>query len=613
MCGIVGYVGPDEALPIIIEGLRRLEYRGYDSAGVAVVDRHGLGVVKRAGKLAELEAALEGGAGAPAGSVGMGHTRWATHGAPTDRNAHPHLDCGGRVAVIHNGIIENFQEIRVRLEKEGHTFASETDTECAAHLIEEKLGTDEATALPVAVRAAVHELTGAYSLVVICADDPDLLVGVKVSSPLIVGLGEGENLLASDIPAVLSRTRRVIPVAEDRVVEVRADAVRMTDLDGAEVDVESIEVTWDVSQAQKSGFDDFMLKEIHEQPAAIRDTLVGRVVGGRLALDELRVTDDVLRDVGKVFVVACGTAFHSGLVAKYAIEHWTRLPVEIEIASEFRYRDPVLGPDTLTLAVSQSGETIDTLEAARHARRQGSQVLAVTNTVGSSLAREADGVFYTHAGPEIGVAATKTFATQMVSQHLVALYLAQSRGSMFPHEIAEVLGTLGELPAQVERAIGLEDQIRAIAERYRDAPTVLFIGRHTGYPAALEGALKLKEISYIHAEGFPAGELKHGPIALVEEGVPVVAVATECHVHPKMLSNIQEVRARGAEVIAIATEGDTETPRLADHTLFVPRTPELLSPVIVTVPLQLFAYHVAKLRGCDVDRPRNLAKSVTVE
>ena len=374
-----------------------------------------------------------------------------------------------------------------------------------------------------------------------------------------------------------------------------------------------MEVEWDVARAQKGGFEDFMLKEIHEQPAAIRDTLVGRVVDGRLTMDELRIADDVLREVDKVFVVACGTAFHSGLVAKYAIEHWTRLPVEIEIASEFRYRDPVLGADTLTLAVSQSGETIDTLEAARHARRQGSHLIAVTNTVGSSLAREADGVLYTHAGPEIAVAGTKTFATQMVSQYLVALYLAQVRGSMFPAEIAEILDRMDELPAQVQRAIGLDAQVRALAERYRDARDVLFIGRHTGYPAALEGALKLKELSYIHAEGFPAAELKHGPIALVEDGVPVVAIATECHIYPKMLSNIQEVRARGAEVIAIATEGDTQIGAIADHVLEVPATPELLSPVVVTVPLQLFAYHVAKLRGCDVDQPRNLAKSVTVE
>ncbi len=613
MCGIVGYVGSDDALPIVIEGLRRLEYRGYDSAGVAVVGE-GLRVVKRAGKLAKLEEALEAAlaAGDPiAGHAAMGHTRWATHGAPTDRNAHPHEDCHGRIAVIHNGIIENFQTLRARLEKDGHALASDTDTECIAHLIEEHVR--DGSRLADAVRATVRELQGAYAVVVLSADEPGLIVGAKVSSPLVVGLGDGETLLASDIPAVLARTNRVIPVEEGQVVEARRDTVLFTDFDGHPLQPEPITVDWDVARAQKSGFDDFMLKEIHEQPGAIRDTLVGRVVNGRLAMDELRIADDVLREVNKVFVVACGTAFHSGLVAKYAIEHWTRLPVEIEIASEFRYRDPVLGSDTLTLAVSQSGETIDTLEAARHARRQGSHVIAVTNTVGSSLAREADGVLYTHAGPEIAVAGTKTFATQMVSQYLVALYLAQVRGSMFPEEISEILERMDELPAKVQRAIGLDGAVRALAERYRDVRDVLFIGRHTGYPAALEGALKLKELSYIHAEGFPAAELKHGPIALIETGVPVVAIATECHIYPKMLSNIQEVRARGAEVIAIATEGDMQIGALADHVLEVPATPELLSPVVVTVPLQLFAYHVAKLRGCDVDQPRNLAKSVTVE
>ena len=608
MCGIVGYVGPDEALPIVIEGLRRLEYRGYDSAGVAVLDG-GLRVVKRAGKLAELESAL---VGEPAtGTVGMGHTRWATHGAPTDRNAHPHVDCTGRIAVIHNGIVENFHALRARLEKAGHALASETDTECIAHLIEERLRGGRG--LADAVRATVRELDGAYAIVAMSADEPDVVVGAKVSSPLVVGVGAGETLLASDIPALLERTTTVVPLDEGQVVEARRDGAAFTDFDGNALDLEPIEITWDVGRARKGGFDDFMLKEIHEQPGAIRDTLVGRVVDGRLAMDELRIADDVLREVDKVFVVACGTAFHSGLVAKYAIEHWTRLPVEIEIASEFRYRDPVLGPDTLTLAVSQSGETIDTLEAARHARRQGSQVIAVTNTVGSSLAREADGVLYTHAGPEIGVAATKTFATQMVSQYLVALYLAQVRGSMFPEEIAEILERMDELPAQVERSIALDPEVRELAERFRDARDVLFIGRHTGYPAALEGALKLKEISYIHAEGFPAAELKHGPIALVEDGMPVVAIATECHIYPKMLSNIQEVRARGARVIAVATEGDRQIGSFADHVLEVPATPELLSPVVVTVPLQLLAYHVAKLRGCDVDQPRNLAKSVTVE
>ena len=607
MCGIVGYVGPDQALPVVLEGLRRLEYRGYDSAGVAVLDG-GLSVLKRAGKLSELDAALAT-EGEPTGSVGMGHTRWATHGAPTGRNAHPHLDCSGRVAVIHNGIVENYAGLRADLEKRGHVLASETDTEVVAHLIEEKEG-----ALGDRVRATVRELEGAYALVVLSLDDPDVILGVKVSSPLIVGLGDGENMLASDIPAVLQKTRTVLPVSERQVVEVRAGSVRVTDFDGNEVAVEPFEVEWDVARAQKGGYDDFMLKEIHEQPAAVRDTLVGRVSEeGLLSLDEVRLDADVLREVSKVFVVACGTAFHSGLVAKYAIEHWTRIPVEIDIASEFRYRDPVLGPDTLTLAVSQSGETIDTLEAARHAARQGSKVLAVSNTIGSSLAREADAVMYTHAGPEICVAATKTFATQMVALHLVALYLAQVRGAMFPAEIVEKVDRLRELPDQVEATLLLEGQVRAIAEEIMEARDVLFLGRHTGYPAALEGALKLKELSYVHAEGYAAGELKHGPIALVEEGVPVVAVATECHVYPKILSNIQEVRARGAKVIAVASEGDEEIGSYAEHVLFVPRVPELFAPLVVTPPLQMLAYHVAKLRGCDVDQPRNLAKSVTVE
>jgi glucosamine--fructose-6-phosphate aminotransferase (isomerizing) len=607
MCGIVGYVGPDEALPIILEGLRRLEYRGYDSAGVALIDGS-LSVMKRAGKLGELEHALEQTA-PPTGTVGIGHTRWATHGEPNDRNAHPHVDCSARIAVIHNGIIENFHELRTFLDKRGHTLVSDTDTECIAHLIEEQEG-----GLADRVRATVRRLEGAYAIVVCSLDDPDAVVGVKVSSPLVVGLGDGEQILASDIPAILGRTTSVIPVEEGTVVEIRREGVAFTDFDGRALHPQPITVDWDVARAQKGGYDDFMRKEIDEQPAAIRDTLVGRVSArGLLALDELHMDADLLRDVSKVFVVACGTAFHSGLVAKYAIEHWTRVPVEIDIASEFRYRDPVLGPDTLTLAVSQSGETIDTLEAARHAARQGSHVLAVTNTVGSSLAREAAGVLYTHAGPEIGVAATKTFSTQMAALHLVALYLAQVRGSMYPAEVAEVMERMHELPEQVERALALDAQTQKLARAYADARDVLFIGRHTGYPAALEGALKLKEISYIHAEGYPAGELKHGPIALVEQGVPVVAIATECHVYPKMLSNIQEVRARGASVIAVASEGDTEIERYAEHVLFVPRTPELLAPVVVTPPLQLLAYHIAKLRGCDVDQPRNLAKSVTVE
>jgi glucosamine--fructose-6-phosphate aminotransferase (isomerizing) len=611
MCGIVGYVGPDQALPIVVEGLRRLEYRGYDSAGVAVVHGDRIEVRKRAGKLGELEAALRADPAPPSTTV-MGHTRWATHGAPTDRNAHPHVDCTGRVAVIHNGIIENHGELRVGLDKGGHVFVSDTDTEVVVHLIEDELA--GAPSLLEAVRRSVAKLRGASSLVVASAAHPGELVGVKVASPLVIGMGDdGEALLASDIPALLGRDLTIVPMSEGQLAWLTPDGVALVDLDGTAQPIEPIEVDWDIDAAQKGGYAYFMRKEIDEQPAAIRDTLAGRVSRGRLAMDELRMSDEVLRSVSKVFVVACGTAFHSGLVAKYAIEHWTRLPVEIEIASEFRYRDPVLGPDTLTLAVSQSGETIDTLEAARHAARQGSHVIAVTNTVGSSLAREAEGVLYMHAGPEIGVAASKTFATQMVSQYLVALYLAQARGTMFHDEIAAVLAELDELPDKVARAIALEPQVRTIAERFRDAHDVLFIGRHTGYPAALEGALKLKELSYQHAEGYPAGELKHGPIALVEQGVPVVAVATRCHVYPKMLSNIAEVAARGATVIAVVTEGDTEAAAMADHVLEVPETTELLSPVVVTVPLQLFAYHLAILRGCDVDHPRNLAKSVTVE
>ena len=608
MCGIVGYVGPDQALPIIMEGLRRLEYRGYDSAGVAVING-AQGVVKRAGKISELEAALADNADI-SGQTGMGHTRWATHGAPTDENAHPHLDCSGRIAVIHNGIIENFQQFQDRLVKEGHEFTSQTDTECVAHLLEERYDGNLADA----VRDVVRDLTGAYALVVTTIDEPDVIVGVKVSSPLIMGLGDGENMLASDIPALLQRTRRFVPLSDGQMAEVRADSVRLTDQDGSEAAFEPKEWTGTLELAEKAGFEDFMLKEMYEQRAAIRDTLRGRIDSrSRLNLDEIRLREDHIASVDKVFVVACGTAYHAGLVGKYAIEHWVRLPVEIEIASEFRYRDPVLDANTLTLGISQSGETIDTLEAVRHARHQQSHVIAITNTVESSLARESDAVIYTHAGPERGVASTKTFLAQMVALELVALYLAQARGAMYPLEIAGWVDAMRTLPEKVDRALALGHQVEGLAERYHTARDVLFIGRHTGYPVAMEGALKLKEISYIHAEAYPAGELKHGPIALIEEGVPVVAVATSSHVYPKIISNIQEVKARGADVIAVATEGDEEIASLADHVLYVPDVHELLAPIVTVVPLQLLAYHIAKLRGCDVDQPRNLAKSVTVE
>jgi glucosamine--fructose-6-phosphate aminotransferase (isomerizing) len=609
MCGIVGYVGPDEALPIILEGLERLEYRGYDSAGVAILDG-GLTVERTAGKVQDLQKEISRGV-PPPGRVGMGHTRWATHGAPTDRNAHPQVDCHGRIAVIHNGIIENFVEIRAELERSGHAFTSDTDTECVAHLIE--AACDGGAGLVEAVRRVVPRLEGAYALVVVSADEPDLIVGVRLSSPMVVGLGEGENLLASDPPALLQRTRRIVPLKDGQMVELREDGVRITDLEGGEVEAIPLEVDWDLRRSEKGGFDDFMLKEIHEQPDAIRDTIRGRVRAGVHRLDELRMSEDAIRAVDGVFVVACGTAFHAGLVAKYAIERWTRLPVEIDVASEFRYRDPVLDRNTLTLAISQSGETIDTLQALRHAKSQSSWALAITNTVGSSVAREADAVMYTHAGPEVGVAATKTFATQMVALHLLGLYLAQVRGTMPKEEIGAAVDRILDLPGQVRRALDLDEQVIKLAAEYGHADDFFFIGRHTGYPAALEGALKLKEISYVHAEGYPAGELKHGPIALIEEGVPVVAVATESHVYAKMLSNIQEVKARGARVIAVASEGDREIGALADHVLEVPGTHDLFAPVVVSVPLQLLAYRIAKLRGCDVDQPRNLAKSVTVE
>jgi glutamine---fructose-6-phosphate transaminase (isomerizing) len=487
---------------------------------------------------------------------------------------------------------------------------SDTDTEVVAHLIEEKEGS-----LADRVRATVGELDGAYALVVLALDEPDVIVGVRVSSPLIIGLGDGENILASDIPAVLQKTRTVLPIDENQVVEVRARGVRVTDLGGDEVELEPFEVEWDVARAEKGGFDDFMLKEIHEQPAAIRDTLVGRVgEQGLLALDELHTDTDVLREVGKVFVVACGTAFHSGLVAKYASEHWTRVPVEIDIASEFRYRDPVLGPDTLTLAVSQSGETIDTLEAARHASRQGSKVIAVTNTIGSSLAREADAVMYTHAGPEICVAATKTFATQMAALHLVALYLAQIRGTMFPAEIGDIVTRMRELPGQVRRTLSLSEQIAGIALEIHEARDVLFIGRHTGYPAALEGALKLKELSYVHAEGYPAGELKHGPIALIDEDVPVIVVAPRDDLYEKTVSNMEEVAARGGRIVLISDDGKlgNEAPWMFER-IDVPRADPFISPLLYAVPVQLLAYYAAVFIGTDVDQPRNLAKSVTVE
>ena len=606
MCGIVGYVGTESALPILMDGLSRLEYRGYDSAGVAIVNG-GVDVVRKAGKLEILEKELA--LHELPGTTGIGHTRWATHGGPTDSNAHPHRDCTGKIALIHNGIIENFLELREELERDGHVFASETDTEAIAHLVEAAYDGD----LVAAFRTALKRLDGAFSLAAVHADEPGVIVAGKRTSPLLVGRGDHGTLLASDPPALLPYTRDIVHIHDDQVVVITSDGYTITTIDGEAADGEAVHVDWDLKAAEKAGFEHFMLKEIYEQPEAVADTLRGRTLGGRLHLDELRMSELDIRDVDKVFVVACGTSYHAAMVAKYAIEHWTRIPVEIELASEFRYRDPVLDRDTLVIAVSQSGETIDTLEAARHAKEQHAKLLSVVNVVGSSIARASDAVLYTHAGPEIAVASTKAFETQMVALKLVALYLAQVRASLYPGEIADLVREMWRLPGLIQRTLGLREQVQAIAREIAPANDVLFLGRHVGYPVALEGALKLKEISYVHAEGYAAGELKHGPIALVEDGVPVVAVATQSHVYPKVLSNILEVKARGAFVIAVATEGDTEIGKHADHVIEVPAAHQLFTPELVAVPLQLLAYEVAVLRGTDVDQPRNLAKSVTVE
>jgi glucosamine--fructose-6-phosphate aminotransferase (isomerizing) len=611
MCGIVGYAGQQQALPILLAGLRRLEYRGYDSAGVAVLDGGRVQVVRKAGKLEALEREL-GDEDALGGSTGIGHTRWATHGAPTDRNAHPHLDCSGRVAVIHNGIIENFFPLRAELEADGHALASQTDTECVAHLVEAALA--DGLAFPAAVRAALRRLEGSFALAVLHQGDPGVVVGAKRDLPLVAGRADGQTFVASDFAAFLDHTKDGVILEDDQVVVVTPERLEVTDLDGNPVEPYEHHVDWDLSAAEKGGYDHFMLKEMHEQPLAIKQTLEGRTdPGGHLLLDELRMSEDELREVDKVFVVACGTAYHAGLVAKYAIEHWTRLPVEIEIASEFRYRDPVLDRNTLVIAISQSGETADTLAAVRYARRQRARVLTVSNTVGSSIPRESDAVLYTRAGPEIGVAATKTFATQLAAMYLVGLYLAEVRGTMFVDEVAAVVRELGGIPAKLQLCLERSEQVRKVAETYAEARDWLFLGRHVGYPIALEGALKLKEISYVHAEGYPAAELKHGPIALIEDGTPVVVVHPSSHVYAKMLTNIQEVASRGATVIAIATDGDQQVAAHAAHVLRVPATAQLLSPLVCLVPLQLLAYHVAVARRCPIDKPRNLAKSVTVE
>jgi glutamine---fructose-6-phosphate transaminase (isomerizing) len=621
MCGIVGYVGQRPACAIVVDALRRMEYRGYDSAGVALLDGNGgLTVRRKAGRLANLEVTLDGDDSASlTGSTGLGHTRWATHGRPTDRNAHPHRDAAGKIAVVHNGIIENFTALRGELEAAGVEFASDTDTEVAVHLVAQQYSHgDTAGNFADSVLSVLRRLEGHFTLVFANADDPGTIVAARRSTPLVLGIGDGEMFIGSDVAAFIEHTRDAIELGQDQAVVVTADGFRITDFNGDEaVDYRMFHIDWDMSAAEKGGYEFFMLKEIAEQPAAVADTLLGHFVDNRIVLDEQRLSDQELREIDKVFVVACGTAFHSGLLAKYAIEHWTRLPVEVELASEFRYRDAVLDRHTLVVAISQSGETADTLEAVRHAKEQKAKVLAICNTNGSQIPRECDAVLYTRAGPEIGVASTKTFLAQIAANYLVGLALAQARGTKYPDEVEREYRDLEAMPDLVARVLDTVEPVSALAHRFAESQTVLFIGRHVGYPVALEGALKLKELAYMHAEGFAAGELKHGPIALIEDDLPVIVVMpspkNSATLHAKLLSNIREIQARGAVTIVIAEEGDDTVRPYADHLIEIPAVSTLFQPLLSTIPLQVFAAGVAQARGYDVDKPRNLAKSVTVE
>lgn len=614
MCGIVGYVGEKQAQDVVIEGLRRLEYRGYDSAGIALIHDGALASNKRAGKLANLEKAI-GESPLPASTTGIGHTRWATHGAPNDVNAHPHLGRVRRVAVVHNGILENFAALRTELENAGHEMLSETDTEVAAHLLELEVQTG--ADLTTAMQRVCQRLEGAFTLVAVDAEDPSRVVAARRNSPLVVGLGEGENFIGSDVAAFIEHTREALELGQDQVVTITREGVEVTGFDGSPAEGKQYHVDWDLSAAEKDGYDWFMRKEIFEQPSAVANAMLGRHDGsGKLQLDEVRLSEDELRTVDKIIIVGCGTANYAGLVAKYAIEHWTRIPCEVELAHEFRYRDPILTRDTLVVALSQSGETADTLMAIRHAREQGSRVLAICNTNGSTIPRESDAVIYTHAGPEIGVASTKGFLTQLIACYLLGLYLAQVRGTKFGDEISLVLDELAKMPEHVQTVLDRAQDIYDLAASHAETRSVLFLGRHAGFPIALEGALKLKELAYIHAEGFAAGELKHGPIALIEEGLPVFCVVPpkgRDELHSKMVSAIQEIRARGAHTIVLAEEGDESITPYADVLIRLPKVPTLLQPVVAVVPLQLFACELATRMGHDVDQPRNLAKSVTVE
>jgi glutamine---fructose-6-phosphate transaminase (isomerizing) len=614
MCGIVGYVGSKQAQEVVVEGLRRLEYRGYDSAGVALVAGRRIVAAKKAGKLANLEKELAD-TPLPESTTGIGHTRWATHGAPTDTNAHPHLGNEGRVALVHNGIIENFAELRAEVQAAGDHLRSETDTEIAAHLLESALaaGGD----LTDAMQRVCSRLEGAFTLVAVDGEDPSRVVAARRNSPLVVGLGDGENFVGSDVAAFIEHTREALELGQDQIVTITADGADVIGFDGTPAEAVPYHVDWDLSAAEKNGFDWFMRKEIFEQPRAIADALLGRHdPSGRLQLDEVRISDDELRAVDKIVIIACGTAFYAGLVAKYAIEHWTRIPCEVELAHEFRYRDPILTRSTLVVAISQSGETADTLMAIRHAREQRSKVLAICNTNGSTIPRESDAVIYTHAGPEIGVASTKGFITQMIAAYLLGLYLAQVRDTSYADEIAHVVAELRDMPGHVQRVLDGADDLYALAEELQGARSVLFLGRHVGFPIALEGALKLKELAYLHAEGFAAGELKHGPIALIEPGMPVFCVVPprgRDQLRDKMVSAIQEIRARGARTIVLVEDDDEGIEEFAHSVIRLPRVPTLLQPVPAVVPLQLFACELASRLGHDVDQPRNLAKSVTVE
>ena len=608
MCGIVGYTGLNPALSRVIEGLRRLEYRGYDSAGIALVGNPGdpLVVAKKAGKLANLENALT--SKYETSTSGIGHTRWATHGGPTDTNAHPHISNDGKLAVIHNGIIENYVELKSDLQNRGHTFSSETDTESVAHLLSDEFA--KSGNLADAMRSVCRQLRGSFTLLAIHADAPQIIIGARRNSPLVVGVGEGENFLASDVSAFISYTKKALELGQDQVVEVTPGKVTVTDLDGRAITPKKYEITWDAQAEERGGFTHFMLKEIFEQPKAVSDTLLGRFDNeGTIQCNELSAIN---REVERILILACGTAYHAGLIGKYALEDWTKIPVEVELASEFRYRNPVLSKKTLVITISQSGETMDTLMALRHAKSLGAQTLSICNTMGSTIPRESDAVLYTHAGPEIAVASTKALLTQIVALDLIGLFLAQERGLLAKKEIAHLRDELLALPNKIEEILETVEPLREMTRGFKDASSVLFLGRHVGYPAALEGALKLKELAYMHAEGFAGGELKHGPIALIEEGTPVIAVLPPftSEISEKMCSNIQEVRARGAKVIAIA---DSSTSLDVPFMIRIPASDELLQPILSIVPLQVFAYEMAVARGNDVDQPRNLAKSVTVE